>query len=347
MVRVTEDAGRDGREDWDRFMLSSPLGSFLQSWAWGEFQHAAGFHIHRVALGDTARPHARALLIERPLPLGQSSLYVPWGPVVARGDDAHELRDAAAALRRYCRSRTDSLPVYLRIEPKMPDTPDVHAALAEASFTVLGASVQPRDTQLVDLERTEDDLLRAMHPKTRYNIRVAIRHGVTVGEETTPDGIDIFWQLAQDVEGRGTFHYHPRPYYDAMLSTLGAVPGMFRITVARHQGLPVAAGLFIRYGGTVTYAHGASTTKRAHVMAPTLLHWEAIMRAKGDGARVYDFFGVAPTGSPRHPWAGVTRFKRGFGGRAERYVGSADAVFDPVRYRLLTIARGMRHLIHR
>jgi lipid II:glycine glycyltransferase (peptidoglycan interpeptide bridge formation enzyme) len=72
-----------------------------------------------------------------------------------------------------------------------------------------------------------------------------------------------------------------------------------------------------------------------------------MLRSKAEGATTYDFFGVAATEHPKHPWAGITRFKRGFGGRAERYIGSADAVFDPVRYRLLTIARGMRHLIHR
>lgn len=346
MLSVRE-VGAGEQASWDVFVTRASNGSFLHAWAWGEFQHAAGFHIHRVAIGDGNNPQALALLVERSLPLGQSSLYVPWGPVIGDTEDPHRLRDTAAALRMYIQRRTGDWPVYLRIEPKMPDTADVHAALAEASFAILETSIQPRDTRVVDLTRSEDDLLKDMHTKTRYNIRVAIRHGVTVHEETTAEGLNVFWQLAQDVEGRGAFRYHPRSYYDTMLKTLGAIQVMFHVYVARHNDLPVAAGLFIRYGNTVTYAHGASTTKRAHVMAPTLLHWEAMLRSKAEGAETYDFFGVAATENPKHPWAGITRFKRGFGGRAERYIGSADAVFDPVRYRLFTIARGMRHLIHR
>lgn len=343
------DADPAARGAWDAFVAAAPSGSFLQSWMWGDFQEVAGFHVHRVrVVNETDVLRGTCLLVERPLPLGKRSVYAPWGPVVFGGEQAvHEVRDVLRALAVYLRTGTAGSVVSLRVEPKLPPDVSARTALTEAGYDVLDRGVQPRDTLVLDLTQTEDDLLRQMHPKTRYNIRVALRHEVTVEERTTAEGLDMFWSLAQEIERRGQFHYHPREYYDTMLETLGHRAHALRILVAFHKGTPLAAGLFIRFGDVVTYAHGASTTARAHVMAPTLLHWEALLRAKAAGARTYDFFGIDARGGIEHPWAGITRFKRGFGGREEHWIGAADTVFDPLAYRLYTIARGMRRLLQR
>jgi lipid II:glycine glycyltransferase (peptidoglycan interpeptide bridge formation enzyme) len=194
---------------------------------------------------------------------------------------------------------------------------------------------------LLDLKQSEDDLLRQMHSKTRYNIRIAIRHGVTVAEETNTDGLTIFCAMAREIESRGGFHYHKEKYYQKMLEVLGKEQGIALI-VARHNGEPLAAGIFIKSGKTFTYAHGASYKKKAHVMAPHLLHWEAIVQAKSLGFQLYDFFGVAPNEDPKHPWAGISRFKRGFGGSEQHYLGAWDTIFDVIGYRSLNAAKALR-----
>jgi lipid II:glycine glycyltransferase (peptidoglycan interpeptide bridge formation enzyme) len=348
MVHVT-DADDARREEWDAFVARVPTGSFLQSWQWGVFQEAAGFPVRRLmATEGNAHSDIRGtcLLIERPLPLGQRFFYAPWGPVFSK--QALESADATNILhllRQGMGGNASVPPVFLRIEPRLAPDAATHAVIEGAGFTPLRRGVQPTTTLVIDLTKSEDELLREMHPKTRYNIRLAMRHGVTVDDRTTADGLHLFLALAREVERRGTFRYHPDAYYEAMLRTLNH-GDMFRVLVASHKGLPLAAALFITFGGTVTYAHGASSAKRPHVMASTLLYWDAIRRAKSCGVGRYDFFGIAPSRNPQHPWAGMTRFKRGFGGKEERTLGIADAVLDPVRYRFYTIARGLRGFLH-
>ncbi len=354
-MRVVEATERD-RDAWDAFSARAPSGSFLQSWGWGMFQEAAGFRIRRlVAAEERGAMVAVCLLVERPLPFGQRSWYAPWGPVVAgRVDggagkggtvDTNVLEETLRGMRTVVGGGSGLAPVYLRAEPKVPHDPPVISAVRRAGFAVLGRGVQPRDTLVLDLTQSEDDLLRGMHPKTRYNIRLAVRHGAVVEEQGAAPGVETFLTLAHEVQGKGVFHYHPDAYYRALGETLHP-PTALRVLVTVHKGMPLAAGLFIRFGSTVTYAHGASTVRRKHVMAPHLLHWEAMRRAKADGATEYDFFGIAPTNSPLHPWAGITRFKQGFGGTTEHAIGICDAILDPVRYRLYTIARGLRGITH-
>ena len=353
---VVTEAGPESQAEWDTFVRAAPSGSFLQSWAWGEFQRAAGFPVTRLVVQADSLAHssqltahssnirAVCLCVRRPLPLRRFSQHVPWGPVFKQSLSAADMATVLSALASAFRTRLRG-GVFVRIEPKLPKESGITDLLKPAGFTPEERSIQPRDTRVLDLTKSEDDLLRAMHPKTRYNIRLASRHGVVVRENTTPRGLRMFLELARDVARRERFHYHPDRYYETLLTTLAPI-GAIALRVAEHQGIPLAAGLFIRFGHTVTYAHGASSSRRKHVMAPYLLHWESILQTKASGVVRYDFFGVAPPGaSVTHPWFGITRFKQGFGGTEEHYVGAADLITDPALYRMIEIGRSLRALL--
>lgn len=353
-MRVLEATVEDSAP-WDAFVRSSPTGSFLQSWAWGEFQRAAGFTVTRLAVsgpGDTsagvsAPLRAVCLLVCRPLPFNRSFLYAPWGPALASADLSADGGAALRAIAAAVRERLPSTGVFARIEPRFPPTPEAHALLREAGFTAPGRSIQPRDTLIINLLPSEDELLRRMHPKTRYNLRLARRHGVVVEERNNDVGLKAFLAFARDAERRGAFRYHHEAYYRAMLATL-APAGLLTILLARYRGTVVAAHLLVHFGETVTYAHGASSTQHRSVMAPYLLQWEGILRARAQGAKRYDLFGIAPKGSSvTHPWSGITRFKRGFGGAEEHTLGAMDLVADPTWYRLYEVGRSLWTLFRR
>lgn len=365
----------EDRQKWDDFVNQQSSGSFLQSWLWGNFQSAADFRIQRLIISDgdnreiaSATHHEGAglqpsplgfgvagaktdtdnwlavcLLVERRLSFGRSYWYAPWGPVVKEGLQENNYQLILQTLRAHFATKRHSSEMFLRIEPHLYSSEVGKILLNEAKFSPLEKSVQPKDTLLLDLKQSEDDLLRQMHSKTRYNIRIAIRHGVTVSEETSPEGLKVFYAMAREIESRGGFHYHKEKYYQKMLEILGREQSV-SLLVARHDGEPLAAGIFIKSGKTFTYSHGASYKKKAHVMAPHLLHWEAILQAKKQGFQNYDFFGVAPDENPKHPWAGISRFKRGFGGAEQHYLGAWDAVFDGIGYRALNSARALRNI---
>ncbi|MBU0646264.1 peptidoglycan bridge formation glycyltransferase FemA/FemB family protein [Patescibacteria group bacterium] len=296
-------------------------GAFLHSWSWGEFQKATGKEIAR--LGDEK---GAALLIETELPMGQSYWYCPRGPVGEVGKDLTQVVNGLIKVGK------DKPAIFLR-----HDCPDPSGQPLGKEVMV----VQPPDTLILDLEQEEKMLLAKMHPKTRYNIRLAEKKGVKV-ELGVGEFTDEIWAVFAMTAGRDQFRLHPRQYYEQMLKELNSDDCRAFLAVAEYENQVIAANIMIDSFGTRTYLHGASSNEQRNVMAPYLLHWELIKDAKKKGLKAYDWWGIAPAGAKNHPWAGVTRFKKGFGGRELSYPGTYDIVWHPVWYALYGIVRKLR-----
>lgn len=319
------------RDDWNRLVANSPGGCFLQSWEWGELQAALQVPYWRLTGDDGV-----ALVARRPLPGGRSWFYVPRGPVW-KSTNTNNVLSSLIDLAKKERV------VFVRVEPSQSGEQDIESEQWQRA----DHSVQPEHTLVLDLDKSEDELLADMHQKTRYNIRLAQKKGVLVRLAQDESGIENFLKISREVSGRSSFHYHPDDYYRIMNRVLSPA-GMLEVVVAEYNGQVLAVHLLCRFGQTVTYVHGASSSDHRAVMAPHLLQWESIKRAKETGAKVYDFFGVAPKeNKDNHPWAGITRFKEGFGGRRVDYPGAYDRVLDRAWYWIYNTARRSRGLLRR
>jgi len=187
---------------------------------------------------------------------------------------------------------------------------------------------------MLDLKKSKEELLSDMHQKTRYNIRLAKKKGVEIIEGGADD-FDDFWNLINKTADRDRFRIHTKEYYKKMLSV-----DFVKIFFAKFAGKIIATGIFSFYGDTVTYMHGASDNEHRNVMAPYLLQWELITRAKEKGFKYYDFYGIDDK-----KWPGVTRFKKGFGGFEKRYPGTFDMVFSQIWYNVYNILRKIKRLL--
>lgn len=312
-------------EGWNEAVLEKG-GGFLQSWQWGEFQRGLGREVLRLrengALGQ---------FISMRLPFGKSYWYCPRGPL----GNLPSLADDDDIARG----------IFLRFEPAEIPRDGFFAGAKKTS------PVQPGQTLLIDLDRDPEEILAAMHEKWRYNIRLAERRGVKVyiAGERDAGALDVFWDLLQETTERDRFRAHGKEYYRSMLEALAGAPAtdgrtrpVARLVFAEHDGRVLAANLMIYFGGTATYLHGASSRARRELMAPHLLHWTAMLDAKAWRFKTYDFWGVAPEGVEGHPWAGITRFKRGFGGRYLEYPGTYDLPLDTTWYGLYALAQKLR-----
>src|SRR5688572_376543 len=306
-------------EGWNEDVLRMG-GGFLQSWQWGEFQRSLGRDVVRVRENG-----GMAQMIRMRLPLGKTYWYAPRGPL-GKLPSLKMDPDVAKAM-------------FIRVEP--PTEPEA----------VKTRDVQPAQTLIVDLTQDPEAILAAMHEKWRYNIRLAERKGVKiyVAGERDPGALEVFWGLLEETTERDRFRAHDKEYYRSMLEALAGAPGVdgktrpvARLVFAEHDGRVLAANLMVYFGGTATYLHGASSRARRELMAPHLLHWTAMLDAKGWGYTEYDFWGVAPEGVEKHPWAGITRFKRGFGGRYVAYPGTYDVPIDKLWYGLYAAAQKIR-----
>ncbi|MFA5163035.1 MAG: peptidoglycan bridge formation glycyltransferase FemA/FemB family protein [Patescibacteria group bacterium] len=192
--------------------------------------------------------------------------------------------------------------------------------------------IQPSQTIQLDLAKSETELLSAMHPKTRYNIRLAEKKDLEFSQGGAEDFED-FWSLMSTTSERDAFRLHSRDHYQVLLDQSDFI----RLFLVRYQGRAVAAGLFSFFADTVTYLHGASANADRNLMAPYLLQWELIRQAKAEGYKHYDFYGI-----DAQRWPGVTRFKSGFGGKVLSCPGSYDLVLRPLAYRLYSFLKSLK-----
>ncbi|MBI4090266.1 MAG: peptidoglycan bridge formation glycyltransferase FemA/FemB family protein [Candidatus Kerfeldbacteria bacterium] len=303
---------------WDAFTCSatSPQ-EFLQSWAWGEFQAAAGKGIERLALSRDGTIHAVALVVPHTTRLGKSFWLVPRGPIISPSLAADEQHQVWTALLQELDRRRPATTMFLKVEPNLAPPSDVGL--------VKGTGMHPAQTLLLDLTLSEEQLLGGMHQKTRYNIHLSERHGVTVRFGRAETDVDDFLRLLRATARRQSIGVFPDDYYRTMVASLGA---MIEVAVASHRDQPLAAALVVRFGETSTYLHGASADERQELMASHLMQWRIIQRVKRNGSRIYDFFGIAPEGEADHRWAGITRFKKGFGGSVHVYPGAFNRIYQ-------------------
>lgn len=183
-------------------------------------------------------------------------------------------------------------------------------------------------TRILDLAQSEDQILASMHQKARYNIKVAQKHGIEIAE----GDIDAFYSLLKGTGGRDGFKISQKSHYAHFLHDLD---GSF-VMMAKHEGKPVAGLIGTMWNGTGFYYYGASSYEHRHLMAPYLLQWEAMMHCKRLGCMRYNLLGIAPEGSAKdNPWAGITEFKRKFGGEVITYPQEQMIVLKPIAKRML------------
>ncbi|HXV27082.1 MAG TPA: peptidoglycan bridge formation glycyltransferase FemA/FemB family protein [Candidatus Paceibacterota bacterium] len=285
--------------------------SFLNTPDWLAFQRALGRKVWRLDDGIM-----RANVIRHDIRLGKNYLYVPHGPELnLNASGAHN------AVKRFhdrlMGLALEEQSVFVKLEP-LQDA--VMEQLYRNGFRPRPSRryLQPQRTVVMDLSRSEDALLSAMHHKTRYNVLLARRKGVSVAEI---GDADVFWNLLRRTGERDGFRTHPRAYYRELLSYFGREGSALRtrLYAAFANDRPLAAALVLEHGDAAYYLHGASDRQFRQLMAPHALHWDLILRYKKNGFASYDFWGVDARRMP-----GVTRFKLGWGGTVRERPGSFD-----------------------
>jgi lipid II:glycine glycyltransferase (peptidoglycan interpeptide bridge formation enzyme) len=332
---------------WDTFVERRADGHVLQTSAWAALKSRFGWSAGRVAVLDENRIVAGASVLFRRLPLGLATLaYIPKGPLVD-WDCAPLVSVLFGGLDKLCRARRAFA---LKLEPDIEDTQVAREASKMQQAGHSTRPVQPRGTILIDLTKTEDELLSAMNQSTRRNIRLAARRGVVV-REGTADDLLAFNSLMQITGERDGFGVHSAEYYRAAFELF--VPrGWARLFIAEVAGAPpcaspVAAIMVFAFGSKAWYMYGASGNEHRERKPTHALQWEAIRWAKSRGCATYDFWGIPDEDETTLEskfqdeesglW-GVYRFKRGFGGRIVRYVGAFDRVYSPLLYRAFFLA---------
>jgi len=309
-------------------VLAHEEAGFLQSASWGRFKQHFGWAPARILLprrGTAPAPVAQVLF--RRLPCSPFTLgYIARGPLL----DYHDEGEIEAMIRAVDHLARRYRAIAITWELPIPEDPLVAARLTRRGLRPVPV-IQSRSTRMIDLSPGLDAVAAQQHQKWRYNTRLARKRGVAVRAARSRDDLARWYALYSETARRDGFVGRSEDYMLRFwLDTAGS--GATTLLLAEHEGALLAGVMLHRFGPSATYLYGASAEAGRNLMPNHLLQWEAMGWATQAGATRYDLFGIADTDDPNEPLAGVTTFKAGFGGRAVRFAGAFDRVYQPLLY---------------
>jgi peptidoglycan pentaglycine glycine transferase (the first glycine) len=348
----------DSPDHWNSIIASVPRAHLLQTSQWAALKEQVGWQPFYRIWGDQTQPDAATLILLRTISIAGFGprlrvIYLPKGPLLRDWGDGQLRLEVLNDITSFARQKGA---IFLKIDPDVPigrgipDTPEgsddplgamVLEDLTNRGFHYSAEQVQFRNTVLLDLNLSEDELLARMKQKTRYNVRLATRRGVTVRQGTKAE-LDMLYRMYAETSLRDGFAIRERKYYLNLWQTFMTAneqttssdqPGCQPL-IAEVDGAPVAAVVIFHFAERAYYLHGMSKSIHREKMPTYLLQWEAIKLAQSMGCTVYDFWGAPEVFDPNDSMWGVFRFKEGLGGQVLRTMGAYDLPIRPLYYRL-------------
>lgn len=314
----------------------------LQTFEWGEFRTKTGIKVIRRGLIHNKKLVAGFSLTIHKIP------YFPYNiGYLPKGDFPTE--EVLAELKRIGKKEKC---VYIQLEPNLPQ--EDLSTLNFQLLTFLTPSIRPLFTKytfVLDLTKSEEELLTDMHSKTRYNIRLAEKKGVEVEEDNTRNSFDNYLHLMFETTRRQKFYAHTPAYHTLLWETLANTESLPKHHLTYHllhayykpegesERKLLSSWVLFAFGDTLYYPYGASSREYREVMASNLLAWEAIKLGKNLGMKKFDMWGALPPNTDTSdPWYGFHRFKEGYGATLTEFVGSYDLLINPHMYNVLKVA---------
>lgn len=312
----------------------------LQSWEWGDFRQSYGTKVFRLGHYSNHKLLSTFQLTVHPIPKTKYSILVCFRSTVPSPETIKEL--SAFGHKHNTISIKFEPEVYKAVNGienkqfnKLKESLLNHGCLP-------GRPQFARYSFIIDLTKNEQGLFSRLSPKTRYNVRLAQKHGVTIAEDNQPDTWEAYWKLSEETTKRQHFYSHNRHYHQLLWDRLHPT-SMAHLLKAVYQGKILSTWMLFLFNNVLYYPYGAWSGQHKEVMANNLMMWEAVRWGKNHGAKRFDLWGAAGPETPKNdPWQGFTRFKEGYGGELVEFLGSYDLVISRPLYRIYREAENLR-----
>lgn len=302
----------DEFEEYDEFLKKHDRCHYAQSKKWANIKCDWKNEII-IVRDENGKIKGSLSILIRKVPYFKSTLmYAPRGPICDENDEEtfSELISQADNLAKKYKS------FMLKMDPDILQTNEVFKNIAKKNgFKISGKIknvtklMQPRYVFRLDIKgKTEKEVFDSFRPKTRYNIRLATKKGVTLREGTKKD-LGIFKEIMDVTGTRDGFNIRSKEYFETIYNNM--MPDNIKLMFAEYNGEPIACVMNILYGNKQWYLYGGSLNKNRNLMPNYLLQWEMIKKAIKDKCDVYDFRGICAT-DEKHKNEGLYRFKKGF-----------------------------------
>ncbi|PIS14778.1 peptidoglycan bridge formation protein FemAB [Candidatus Shapirobacteria bacterium CG09_land_8_20_14_0_10_39_12] len=308
----------------------------LQSWEWGEFRKLQGHKVVRTGKEKDGQLKEIYQITFHSIPLlPQTVGYLPKSSLLDN-EIVEKLRQIGK----------ENKAIFIKIEPNIEMQSGKETELQKLGL-IKGKPLFTKFTSVIDLTRPEEEIFSSFKQKTRYNIRLAEKHGIKIQEDNSNEAFENYLNLLFETTSRQGFYAHNKEYHRKQWQILKPA-GISHLLTATYQGITLASFLLFSFNGVLYYPYGASTREHKELMAPTLLMWEAIKFGKKLGCKSFDLWGdLEPNPAPNHPYFGFHRFKDGFSPKLLEFMGSYDLVINPTLYQIYKIIDNIRWRILR
>ena len=326
--------------NWQEILKLYPEANFLQSPEYGKMNEILGDKVIQQEFAKTKKP-GYAQMIVRNAKRGRY-LEIPCGPLLDWSNTATVERAFSEIQKIAKREKC----VFVRVRPQLFATRQNLDLLAGMGLKKSPMHLAAEHTVIINLAKSEDDILAGMRRQTRYEVRQATKRDIIVEKDDSEAIFREFHAVQAETARRQKF---VPPSLKVLLAEREAFAGNIMIYVAKTaEGEPIAYGLIIKNGREADYYEAASTPLNRKLPGAYALLWQAIKDLKKEGYERFNLWGIAPAGQPHHRYAGVTTFKTGFGGDIVEYVPAHDMVISQFGYlknlTVETIRRKRRHL---
>lgn len=322
----------------------------LQTYEWGTFREKTGLKVIRRGVYEQGKLVSAFQLTIHKIP------KTPWTiGYLPKGD--FPTREIIGELQKIGKEEKC---VFIQLEPNVIKSINGQSQIENEKSKMANLGLRPsahplftKYTFMLDISSPEEILLKQMHPKARYNIRVAQRHGVTVEEDNSRSAFEAYWRLIEETTKRQQFYAHTKLYHTIQWNTLNASQQKnntltSHLLLAKYHDKVLTAWLLFVCKDSLYYPYGASSSQHREVMASNLIMWEAIQFGKKKGLKNFDMWGaLGPNPNKNDPWYGFHNFKEKYDPQHVEFIGSYDLVVNPVLYQAFKAADKMRWMLLR
>lgn len=313
------------KETWESYVLTRPEASFLQSWNWGEFQAVMGKKVFRVGVFQNQNQIGALLIVKETAKRG-NYLTLAGGPLIDWDKlSVKQLAEIFGYLKKLAHQEKC---LFIRFRPQALDTPALREQLSLMGVRPAPMHLTADLTLRLDLTQTEEQLMGGMRKNTRYEVRRAAKENIHVKFSKNPAEIEKFHEHQLALAKKHGFVPFSQKFLYEQFKVFAADDQALLISSYQGEQL-LATALVLFYNREAVYHYGISTAANDRLPGSYAAQWVAILEAKRRGCLTYNFWGIAPAEEKQHRFAGVSLFKRGFGGQETAYLPAHDLPVSP------------------
>ena len=334
----------ENQTEWDEFVTAHPDANFLQSWDFYEFYFSRGFDIVRRGIYDENNQLVGVYAGEvEPAKRGRH-LAIAGGPIFDWTNQ--EIKNLIFSDMKQQAKKLKC--TFVRVRPQLQNTPENAKIFQQLGFRKAPMYLSVEFAGVLNLENSEEEILKNMRPLLRRALRKAEKNQITIEKTSAPQAIHDFYQIELQTAKRHDFYAFSEDFLTKQFAAF-AKNDEAVLYIAKLNGEILAENFMIFYGNEASYHYGVSSELGTKYSGAPLLHMEAMRDARKRGIKRYNFWGIVDENDTKHRFYGVSVFKRGFGVEELKYLEARDLVLDKISYYtktlpIETLRRKVRHV---